>query len=64
MDENYTLEAHFLKLAENLRLLAGNEREQERKSDMQRLAECYLELARRNSVGQFAGESKGCRTNA
>jgi hypothetical protein len=62
MDENYTLEAHFLKLAENLRLLAGNEREQERKSDMQRLAECYSELA--CSVGQFAGEWKGCRTNA
>jgi len=64
MDENYTLEAHFLKLAKKLQLLAGSEREQERKSDMQRLAECYLELARRNSVGEFAGESKGCPTNA
>jgi hypothetical protein len=47
--DQYTLADHFKALADRLSLQAVTERTPSQKAELQRLAECYAELAKRQS---------------
>jgi hypothetical protein len=48
-DENYTLAKHFKMLAKQLRTKAALEKSPRDKSECQRLADCYADLADQQS---------------
>lgn len=48
-DDNYTLAEHFILLAARLRAKAAGEKAEVRRSEWQRLADCYADLARQQS---------------
>jgi hypothetical protein len=47
--DQYTLADHFRALADRLSVRAVTERAPEQKAELQRLADCYAELAKRQS---------------
>jgi len=49
VDHQYTLADHFKALAERLSRRAVTERAPAQRAELQRLADCYLELARMQS---------------
>jgi len=59
--DQYTLADHFRALAEGLSLRAVSERAPAQRAELQRLAECYAELAKQQSPADYFARGAGPR---
>ena len=57
--DEYSLEQHFKFLATRLRARAFSERSGVARAELQRLADCYVDLAESDSPRNFFGKKEG-----